>query len=420
VLTYTYAMGGIIAFVMPRSVLSGAKHHVKFREFKKPSIKLLEIIDNDFSTDFRVSPLFNVPSCVLIGIKGCQNEWPVRTLALNGKLPERNAKLEEIKLEVMEYLYKPPIISSYRSYYYDLFKAGASLIPRPLWFVDFVIDEKLGIHPTKPKVRTSRDVLEDAKDRWKNVTLEGNVEKEFIFATLLSKDLKPFGYKKLRPVVLPVKKLKNSFKILNEEELLKIGATGMVKWLKKAQETWKENATNRDKENFPHIIYSIDYLNKLSNQDPSKRYVVISAASGKYTAACVIDRENLGPFDIRIRDIIPQSFIADTKTMYFETNSKEEAYYLSAIINSNIIDELIKPLQTRGHFGERDILRRPFEFPIPKFNPNDERHKRLAELGEICHEEAKKIRETDRKTVKEKLKKYMDEIDKLVAEILGL
>jgi len=202
---------GIIAFVMPRSVLSGAKHHIKFREFKKPLIKLLEIIDNDYSTDFRVNPLFIVPSCVLIGIKGYRNEWPVKALAQNCKLHKRNAKLEEIKLEIKEYPYKPPIISSAKSYYYDLFRADASLIPRPLWFINFVMDEKLGIRPTRPKVITSQDVLEDAKDRWKDVRLEGNVEKEFIFATLLSKDLKPFGYEKLRSVVLPIKKTKNSF-----------------------------------------------------------------------------------------------------------------------------------------------------------------------------------------------------------------
>jgi len=199
-----------------------------------------------------------------------------------------------------------------------------------------------------------------------------------------------------------------------------MGAVGMARWLSEVQKIWKSKASKKDREIFLNVTKRLNYQNLLETQNPSKRYVVVSAVSGKYTAACVIDRENLEIFDIRIKDIIPQSFIADTKTMYFETNSKEEAYYLSAIINSNIIDVLIKPLQTRGHFDERDILRRPFEFPIPKFNPNDERHKKLAELGEKCHEEVKKIRMVGRKEIKEKLKNYMNEIDKLVKEILNL
>lgn len=44
---------GIIAFVMPRSVLTGALHHVKFKEFKKPKMKLVKIFDME-----DVSPLF--------------------------------------------------------------------------------------------------------------------------------------------------------------------------------------------------------------------------------------------------------------------------------------------------------------------------------------------------------------------------
>ena len=54
---------GIIAFVMPRSVLAGTIHHINFRKFKKPPIKLIKIIDLE-----GVNPLFNMPSCVLIGI----------------------------------------------------------------------------------------------------------------------------------------------------------------------------------------------------------------------------------------------------------------------------------------------------------------------------------------------------------------
>ena len=115
---------GIIAFVMPRSVLTGALHHVKFKKFENPPIKLLEILDLE-----GVSPLFNVPSCALIGIKGQKTEYPVKALKITGKLPKKNAKLHEVEviLKEEEYEYKPPKVSSGRSYYYDLFKNGVNI-----------------------------------------------------------------------------------------------------------------------------------------------------------------------------------------------------------------------------------------------------------------------------------------------------
>jgi len=76
-------------------------------------------------------------------------------------------------------------------------------------------------------------------------------------------------------------------------------------------------------------------------------------------------------------------------------------------------------LQAKGLWGERHIQRAIFELPIPKFDPNDPKHRRLAELSKICHEVVKKFKVKSRKKVKEKLAKYMKEVDALVEEILS-
>jgi len=109
---------GIIAFVMPRSVLTGAKHHQKFQEFKKPQLKLLEILDFE-----DVTPLFNVPSAVLIARKGERTEYPVTNVRYKGTLPMKNAKLDEaVKyLEKIEDKYSPPRSTGTKSYYHDKF-----------------------------------------------------------------------------------------------------------------------------------------------------------------------------------------------------------------------------------------------------------------------------------------------------------
>jgi hypothetical protein len=68
-------------------------------------------------------------------------------------------------------------------------------------------------------------------------------------------------------------------------------------------------------------------------------------------------------------------------TLYFhQTNSEDEADYLTAVFNSSVLNKLVKPLQTRG-FSERDFHKKPLEFPIPRFNPSDPIHKKLSDLG---------------------------------------
>jgi hypothetical protein len=102
-----------------------------------------------------------------------------------------------------------------------------------------------------------------------------------------------------------------------------------------------------------------------------------------------------------------------------------EAHYLSAFLNAPYVDETIKPHQTRGQWGERDIHRRPFEVvPIPKFNPEDEKHQKLAELSRECHQKVARLALTGksigflRNKVREHLSQELAEIDKLVRQIL--
>ncbi len=83
------------------------------------------------------------------------------------------------------------------------------------------------------------------------------------------------------------------------------------------------------------------------------------------------------------KEVKPKGFIVDVK---IETESEMEAYYLSAILNSEMINRLIKPLQPGGLFGARTIHRRPLLFPIPEFGGNNQLHAELADISKKCHE----------------------------------
>jgi SAM-dependent methyltransferase len=413
---------GIIGFVMPRSILTGALQHVEFKKFKKPPMILHEILDLE-----EVSPLFNVPACVLIAIKGGKTTFPVPARRLSGKLPGKNLRLREVisYLKIEDYEYQPPQIPQKRSFYHGYIKEGATIVPRNLWFIEFVTHSTLGINVERPHCKTSRDIIKNAKEPWKNISVEGVVEKEFIYATSIGEDILPFRCL-FRPVVLPIEPIVSSYRILDVEDLRREGYNYMASWLEKAQAIWEKLRTEKAKENFPRIINRLDYQTLLTSQNPDKRYIVVYNTHGANIVACVIDRLNPPSFKVDNSIIKTAGFIAECTTMFYETNDEMEAYYLSAILNSDIVNGAIKPYQTKGLYGERSIYRRPFMLPIPRFDPSNPTHRRLAELGKISHEKASRIELTKksvayrRKEVRKALKAEIDEINKLVSQLLGL
>ena len=87
--------GGVIAFVMPRAVLTARQHQRFSRFFFKGGsqiLKLERVLDLE-----QVSPLFNVPACVLIAQAGQQTTFPASWTVLQGLVPSRNAGWEDAK-----------------------------------------------------------------------------------------------------------------------------------------------------------------------------------------------------------------------------------------------------------------------------------------------------------------------------------
>jgi SAM-dependent methyltransferase len=413
----------LIGFVMPRSVLTGASHHVKFKQFRKPKTKLTKIFDLE-----DVSPLFNVPSCVLIAVKGEATSYPVMARKYAGKLDEKNLRLSSAikQLSTSDYMYVPPSIPTGRSWYYDRVREGATLVPRSLWFVDFEVHETLGVDVSRPFVKTSEDVLGGAKEPWRGIEVRGNVEADFIYATLLGGDIVSFGFSKLRSVVLPIEASSTGYRLLDVDALRNRGFVHMADWLEKAQTLWEEGRTEKAETRFPRILNRLDYNGLLSTQNSRKRYVVLYNASGTNIASCVIDRDSLLEFKVLQATIKPRGFVADAKTFLYETNDENEAHYICAILNSNIVNEAIKPLQPRGLFGEREIQRRPFMFLVPKYNESDSKHLEIAKISKQCHsrvvsnEFEKKSTVAARSEARRSVAKEIEKIDQLVSELLGL
>ena len=166
----------------------------------------------------------------------------------------------------------------------------------------------------------------------------------------------------------------------------------------------------------------------MTNQNPKAKYRVIYNTSGTFLTAAIVENEPIA-FEINGQKIISNGLVADYVTYYFETSNFKEAYYLSSILNSPILNILIKPMQARGLWGPRHICKKVLELPIPQFDASNTDHIKLAELGQKCADKTKhwldsggsgKIRSVGklRGMVREMLKEELQEINGVVVEIL--
>jgi hypothetical protein len=176
------------------------------------------------------------------------------------------------------------------------------------------------------------------------------------------------------------------------------------------------------------IYERLDRVHGLSNQNPQTKYRVIYNTSGTNLTAAVVKNERI-EFGIAGQVIAAKGFIVDHVTYVFELNDANQAFYLASVFNAPTIDNLIKPMQSRGLFGERHIHKKVLELPIPQFKADAPIHRRLAELGKECTVKVEqwlagggagniksigRLRGMVRKMLSDELK----EIDNLVKQIL--
>jgi len=431
---------GTIAFVMPKSVFTG-DHYSVFRSgvFRDVYIKFTALWDLE-----DVSPLFNMSASVLVGRKGLKISRRIQGKIIHGKLQGRNEPLSRAKERLtIEEAYFRPIFMGKRSvwgvrgpkkpaevsHYKPLFKAGATLVPRSLLCVVPVPHPVFGIDPVKPSIKTDPEIMRSAKPPWNKESLTGTVEKAFLYLTLYTVDMIPFGFTRLRLVVLPFLVKNGKYVPMTAEEMKLKGFPGAGEWFATCEEIWARNKTGRCQEQGITLYQRINYWNKVTQQNPSAKWRVFYNSSGTHLAACVLNGS--GQHEA-ISGELP--ILADSNTYYYEVDEETEANYLAAVLNSRLVNKAIKPFQNRGLFGERDIGSRPLELPIPRFDPKNKTHARLAELGKICAERVRAFMPEllekhpgssanaagrRRTAVREHLAKEFAEIDRLVKKLLG-
>jgi len=446
---------GTIAFVLPRSLFSADQHDglrkrtFKFAENTVHTLRWREIWDCE-----NVSPLFNVPSCVVVAnkkelprpsLKRSTQKAEVKAISgqiLSGKLKRKNASLVEAKelpliVDNVKFSLNTRGARSYwasgegatvqaASPYKKLFARGASILPRSFWFVQ-VKPSTVGFNPELPPIETADRAREEAKDAYKSVFFKDTVESRFLYATLLSTDLIPFGHLDYRLVVLPIEPEEDHYKLLDHTEAHKRGFLNLARWLEKAETEWSKRRSN--KANRITALGWLDYRRKLTVQNPQAIYRTIYNKGGTFPAAAVVENRPI-KLESNGQLFTARGLLADEMTYYYDTTNFYEACYLSSILNAPITNEKIKPMQSRGLWGPRDIHKKILELPIPQFDEKNQAHVKLAKLGEECTAKVEKWLASGgagnvksigklRSMVRQMLSKELAEIDELVKKILG-
>ena len=428
--------GGTIGFVLPRSVFSSDQHYNFRRSYFSLNLGFQEVWDLE-----KVEPLFNVPACVFFGRRGTKTKDSLRCQVFSGKLERKNSSLgeaEQVLSIAPEELFvtqvgkrsflsssKTKTVVAVRSFYQPYFKQGATIVPRSLWFVEVKSHPTFGFDPSLPYVHTAERAQKETKPAYKGLRLEGNVERDFLYATLLSTDIVPFGHLDCRLVVLPVVPSGKHFKLLSAAEARSQGFLNLANWLEEAQSEWQER--RGEKAEGMDIYQRLDRYKGITRQNRLAQYKVLYPTSATYLCSCVVENKPIS-FEIEGQSVEMQSFVAESTEYYYETANKGEAYYLVAVLNSYTVDELLKPMQSRGLWGPRHIHKKVLEIPVPQYNSSNENHRALSQLGGQCTQKVEQLLPQltksrsighTRRLIKAELQEELEEIDKLVRQILG-
>ncbi|MBL0924257.1 MAG: N-6 DNA methylase [Sphingomonadaceae bacterium] len=363
---------GKIAFVLPYATMS-RDPYAEFRkgDFQHRAQPVAVRFTDAWTFPSDVQPLFPVPSCVLFA-EGVDlpRGLPAKILRHSGQLPARDATPEMADAALKSWQDDWPADTGVSaSPYREKFRQGATLVPRRLVIVERLpATGRLGSNPKAPLVR-GRTSKQDKKP-WKDIDpLEGPIEVEFLRPVYLGESIAP--YRVLSNVTGIIPWNPNKREVMDMEGAYTIGKRLLADWLNRAEKLWDKHGTGG-----MELRNRWDYGHALSGQFPLGGSRIVYSKAGTQPAACVISDKN---------------GIIDHKLYQMPVKSKEEGYFLCAILNSETARAAAEQWQSEGQWGKRDFDKAVFNLPIPLFNANDPLHADLAKAAAKAEKLAAKV-----------------------------
>jgi hypothetical protein len=270
----------------------------------------------------------------------------------------------------------------------------------------------------------------EPRDKKKVKQVEAVVEPDLVYPLLRGKDMKRwYAEYKDRYVIIPHDpttgkpykpedmkvKFPNTYSYLIQykEELKKRSIKPFLSLRKKIKKAKLEAERKKAEEELNKNFYIID---NISAYTFSPYKVVWKEITQKGGFACAVLCE------VNDRYLGSKVPIPDHKLMLVPLASADEAYYLAGVLNSlivrGVVTAYVSQLETETHI--LDYIK------IPKYDPSNGLHRKIAELSRRAHELAKCIYAEKKPdycrgiNAKEELKKVEEELDLAVAQLFGL
>ena len=402
--------GGRFAFVMPNAALD-RDQYVGFRrgEYPDPAEPIALSFDQPWDLRRLRPHFFPRAACVVFGRRADhRHPEPMPTTAdrWTGRIPASYEHRTDLDAVIAREA-GPLTVSSHSdtegSPYAPRFAQGASVVPRKLFVVNEQPASPLGLPSGSQAVRSASSAYE--KPPWKHLApLEGVVENEFVRRVYFGASVLPFRTLSPKLAVIPVE----GGRLLDgNSERLDL-YPGLAAWWRQAESIWLHHRSS----DRLALLDQLDYRHKLTQQLPPPASRVAYGKAGMHLAAARID-DSHGLID---------------HTLYWTaTATIEEADYLCAILNSPKTTELVRPLMSYGK-DERHIDKYVWQLPIPAYDPADEGHQRLAQLGNAAEREVGELDLDETAhfpTLRRRIRQHLSTsptgivIDELVSELLS-
>ena len=265
----------------------------------------------------------------------------------------------------------------FASPYGDCARNGATIFPRALFFVN--VEESSALVQAAQTVTVSPRRSAQEKKPWKELELTQlvgqSIEAEHVFDVHLGETVAPYVLLDPLRAVLPLSR--TTGKLVKKEggsygvDPRAMGQRMRRRW-RTVAESW--NAHKGPNSNLS-VLDQLDYMGKLSSQDESSfqsEWRVVYVQSGRPTAAVMKGN--------RCR--------VDYTLFWVPCDSESEAHYLTAIINSETLENALEPLMPKGQYGARHVEKHLWRLPIPGFDESIELHKEIASAGAAAAEGA--------------------------------
>ena len=265
----------------------------------------------------------------------------------------------------------------YQSPYAARARSGAKLTPRCLYMVNVEDSKALFSAANVITVSPRRSAKEKAP--WKALELpeltNQTIEAEHIRNVYVGETITPFVALEPVKAALPVSRytglLEKDVSGWHGIDPLSLGERMRRRW-RTVSDLWDRHKSGNNK---LELIGVLDFIGQFEAQQATSDDAVVRVAyssSGRPTAAIVEDLD---------------AFI-DYTLFWLDCSTLSEGHYVAAIVNSNRLELLLKPLMPKGQFGARHVFKHLWRLPIPEYDGNISLHREIAEAGKAAAEGA--------------------------------